>query len=62
MHLPILFPNERDGAESMSVIQTMPENTNALPGRGKKNLTKLCVNFKKIVCAQLLFIRHRMEC
>lgn len=38
MHLAILFPNERDGVESMSVIQTMPEDTNALPGRVERTL------------------------
>lgn len=36
MHLAILFSNERDGVKSMSSIQTMPEDTNALPGRVKR--------------------------
>lgn len=35
MHLAILYSNERDGVESMSVIQTTPKETNALPGRVK---------------------------
>lgn len=53
MHLAILCSNGRQGVEAMSVPQTMSEDTNALPGRGKRILQSV-VNFKNIVCAQLL--------
>lgn len=51
MHLAILVLNERDVVESMSVIQTMPEDTNVLPGRVKRTLQ----SFVRIL--KTLFVR-----